>query len=251
MSEATKDEGRRRKDHRRPTTDHRMDSSGPVVGGRSSVVGSATTLARAFDATFAAPADTEVEEAESLLGIRVAGDPYAIPVGDIVGLAASGRIVPVPSRAPALLGLAGVRGRALPVYSLATLLGYPHAGEPVPWLVLCGDEGSARLDAQRSTLDAQRGRTTLDLSLPEPSVERPASSVAFGRLAVLALAFHEVEGYLRVLSRDCYLPETGEAGAAHVGAVARVGGSVRPVIRIASVVAAIQAQTGPTGAARE
>jgi chemotaxis protein methyltransferase CheR len=44
----------------------------------------------------------------------------------------------------------------------------------------------ARVDAQRSTLDARRRPTTLDSSLSEPSVERRASSVERRRLRLLS-----------------------------------------------------------------
>ena len=98
----------------------------------------AAELRRAFDQTFAAPPGVAAEPLEDFLGVRVAGDLYALRVRELSALAKSGKIVPLPSRVPELLGLTGVRGALVPVYDLAALLGYGSAGENLRWLALCG-----------------------------------------------------------------------------------------------------------------
>jgi purine-binding chemotaxis protein CheW len=92
----------------------------------------------AFDHAFAVAPATAVDASLDLLAIRVAGDPYALRVREIVGLVASRRVVPLPSRRPELLGLAGIRGSIVTVYGLAAVLGYGADSKPTPWLALAG-----------------------------------------------------------------------------------------------------------------
>jgi purine-binding chemotaxis protein CheW len=109
--------------------------------GSSSGVDKAAELRSAFDRARAIPFSSHaVERMESLLGIRVCGDAYAIRVSEISGLANARKIVEFPSAVPELLGVAGVRGVLIPVYSLAALLGYNEEVVPGKWLALCGIE---------------------------------------------------------------------------------------------------------------
>lgn len=104
----------------------------------AAVMSRALDLRRAFDQTFAEPPRTVVEGALNLLGIRVGGDAYAVRLGEIAGLFVERRIVPLPSPMADLLGLAGLRGGVVPVYSLRGLLGYSTAGDAGRWLILAG-----------------------------------------------------------------------------------------------------------------
>jgi chemotaxis signal transduction protein len=102
----------------------------------------AQELREAFDGARAAPVILDGGEKEiDLLGVRVGGDAYAIEVREIGALVKAGRIVALPSPLPELIGLAGVRGVAVPVYSLSALLGYSReSAEGCRWLALCGGE---------------------------------------------------------------------------------------------------------------
>jgi len=82
---------------------------------------------------------------EDLLAIRVSRDAYAIRVSEISGLATDRKIVAFPSPIPELLGVAGIRGALVPVYSLAMLLGYNAETERTRWLALCGTEDPVAL----------------------------------------------------------------------------------------------------------
>lgn len=94
-----------------------------------------------FDRTFSlAPSSQAVEQIENLLAIRVAGEPYAIRVLEISGLANNRKIVPLPSPIRELLGVASMRGGFLPVYNLEALLGYKSGVDPPRWLALCGSD---------------------------------------------------------------------------------------------------------------
>jgi chemotaxis signal transduction protein len=93
---------------------------------------------RDFDQGFAAAPSAAATVFEDLLAIRVAGDPYALRVREIAGMVASRKVVYLPSRKPALLGITGIRGSVVPVYGLAALLGYGASARPAPWLALVG-----------------------------------------------------------------------------------------------------------------
>lgn len=98
-------------------------------------------LRRAFDEARAIPfSDGAEEQTDNLLGMRISGDAYAIKVSEIAGLATGRKVVPVPGPIPELLGLAGIRGTLVPVYSLGALMGYGSHAEQPRWLALCGTE---------------------------------------------------------------------------------------------------------------
>lgn len=167
--------------------------------------GSARALREAFDASFAAPARTLRQEGTALLAIRVAGEPFALPVHEIAGLLPARRIVPVPGRRPELVGICGLRGAVVPVYALSRLLGLDDDGEPPRWFVL----GAAG-----------------------PAADR------------VALAFSTFEGHLVVPAAALDRASAGDAGR-HVAAVARLASGARPVLGVASLLQAVTAhETG-------
>ena len=96
-------------------------------------------LRESFDQSFAIAPVVEGDGLEDILAVRIAGDPYGLRMREIRGLVATRRVVPVPSRRPELLGVAGHRGAVVTVYSLAALLGYPVDVAPTPWLALVGE----------------------------------------------------------------------------------------------------------------
>ena len=100
----------------------------------------AAELRQAFDLSFALPPPQASQEVEDFLTIRVAGNPYAIPLRDIAGMVAGRKAVPVPAVALHLLGLAGIRGGVVPVFGLASILGYGQVPGSLRWMILCGAE---------------------------------------------------------------------------------------------------------------
>jgi len=95
----------------------------------------AAELRDAFDRVFAQAPSPEAGAMESLLTIRIGANPYALRLKEVSGLFADKKVTWLPSSAPELLGLAGIRGTVLPVYDLGRLLGCPTAGAP-RWLVV-------------------------------------------------------------------------------------------------------------------
>jgi chemotaxis signal transduction protein len=105
------------------------------------ITAKAAELRDAFDRERALPFLSEVDERiENLLVLRVSGDAFAIRLGEISGLATDRKIIAFPSTIPELLGVAAIRSRLVPVFSLAALLGYSAQATPGRWLVLCGTE---------------------------------------------------------------------------------------------------------------
>lgn len=97
-------------------------------------------LRHSFDQTFAAAPVGETAGGESFVAIRVGEDRVAMRITEIAAIEARRLVVPLPAHKPALLGIAGVRGRIVPVYSLSLLFGHREAGGDRHWLVLVGRE---------------------------------------------------------------------------------------------------------------
>jgi chemotaxis signal transduction protein len=99
-----------------------------------------TEMRRLFNESFALALPEEVTKPEPMLAITVESERFALHVHEISGLAVSvEKIVPVPSRVPELLGLTGIRGKVVPVFSLVRLLGFDSERGPARWLVFCGE----------------------------------------------------------------------------------------------------------------
>jgi purine-binding chemotaxis protein CheW len=95
----------------------------------------AAALKRDFNRSFAEARQPPSAQRVDLLAIRLAGDPWAIPLSDISALHSGKKVTPVPSRVSALLGIAGFRGELVPVYDLASLIGLTASAAP-RWLAL-------------------------------------------------------------------------------------------------------------------
>lgn len=96
----------------------------------------AVELGRLFDRTFAQAPRLDAGRSTGFLRVRVGADAYAFALDAIVGLFVDKTVVPLPSTAPHVLGIAGIRGAIVPVYSLRSLLGYAVERECPRWLVL-------------------------------------------------------------------------------------------------------------------
>ena len=95
----------------------------------------AAQLREQFDRSFTEPERIEGAAAEPLLCIRIGGDPWAVRRADVRRLVADRVIVPVPSAAPAMVGMLGLRGELVPVHSLRALLGY-RPEPPSRWVIV-------------------------------------------------------------------------------------------------------------------
>jgi purine-binding chemotaxis protein CheW len=67
--------------------------------------------------------------------LRVASEAYAVPVEHVSEVADLGEVRAVPGARAELLGIQNLRGRILPVFDLALLLGIPRTAPPNRLLV--------------------------------------------------------------------------------------------------------------------
>jgi chemotaxis signal transduction protein len=113
-----------------------------VTDAQSTFAGKADELRHSFDRSFSLPSLPDNAPTEDFLAIGVGAQAVALRLSEVAGLFAGRKVTRIPSRAAALLGIAGFRGTILPVYDLGLLLGRP-ALETRRWLVITSDASVA------------------------------------------------------------------------------------------------------------
>ncbi len=102
-------------------------------------------LRDAFDRNFASKVELARDEYDEVLAIRVQDKHVALRVRDIAGIQRCPQLTTVPSRHPALCGVAGLRGSVVAVYSLAALLRDERASSGGGWIVRSAADPSVAL----------------------------------------------------------------------------------------------------------
>lgn len=103
----------------------------------------ARELRLAFDARFADPPPPPPPPTVALLLVRAGGELFAVKRTEMTGFMRGDSVVLTPSRSPAFIGLAELRGGLYPVWSLAALLGRPVAPAGATcWLLLAEMSGA-------------------------------------------------------------------------------------------------------------
>ncbi len=110
------------------------------MNGPSSLSMGTQALHDAFDASFARRVEDREEGWMDFLAIQSAGTAYALQVDQLASLETARRVQPLPGGRPGLMGLAGVRGRLVPVFALGALLGHPEGAQETRWLAVVGRE---------------------------------------------------------------------------------------------------------------
>ncbi|HET6146218.1 MAG TPA: chemotaxis protein CheW [Polyangia bacterium] len=105
-----------------------------AAGPLAAAAATAARMRAEFDRGFALPPPVAGDTHEEFLAIRVAGDPCALRLADLLGVYVDRKVVPLPSSVPTLLGIASFRGALVPVHDLRLLLGYPARAD-ARWLV--------------------------------------------------------------------------------------------------------------------
>jgi purine-binding chemotaxis protein CheW len=67
--------------------------------------------------------------------LRLGAESYALPVANVVEVGELGDVGPVPGSGPDVLGVLNLRGRVLPAFDLARVLGIPREGRPARLVV--------------------------------------------------------------------------------------------------------------------
>lgn len=157
----------------------------------------AAALAEAFDRSFSMVRSAEVPAWSDFLAVRIGGDPYALPLGELGEITPLGRVTPLPDAPAACLGLAGLRSVITPVYDLRALLDYTPVPDSARWLATLAHasvavafdaiEGHLRLPASAVAPHEPDGRLVRDAVRTEaglrPILDIPAALSAIGRLA--------------------------------------------------------------------
>ncbi len=154
-----------------------------------------------FDRSFAEPLRRHDVEHIELLAIRAGDRPYALSLSQTEGLHPDRPVTALPGPQPALLGLAGFAGTAVPVYDLAALLGHPIASRP-RWLVSAAG------------------------------------------LPPLALAFHDLDGHVRVPVTAIVAEQAADSQRNILRGMVSLPGDTRPIIDVDAARAAVHALTG-------
>ena len=117
-------------------------------------------LRQGFDRSFAAPPSSAEDAPVGFLAIRVSGAAFAIRVEELVDVHPKCKVVPLPGGHKDMLGIAGIRGHLVSVYSLGSLLGLGKSAN-FAWLATCKSDLSLALTFDE--LDGYVQASTTDL----------------------------------------------------------------------------------------
>ncbi|MBX3215122.1 MAG: chemotaxis protein CheW [Labilithrix sp.] len=140
------------------------------------IAGSARALAEAFDHSFALPAGVRADDGRPALAVRLGGDPYVLLLGGLSSVARRKVVVPLPGGAHAQLGLAGIRGALVGVFSLPALLGYEVGLERLAWLAVTAGKRPVALAFEE--LDGQIVVADADVAAAPPGARRHVAGLA-------------------------------------------------------------------------
>lgn len=154
--------------------------------GTDALAGKAAELRAAFDRGFAAPPPEDAGERRAFLAIRVAGRDHAVALAEVAALFAGKQVTPLPSAAPALMGLAALRGEVVPVYRLSALLGGAADGDAPRWLILAAGARPVAFAFEALAGHLRPGRA--DIALAEDRATAAGVMTAAGMLPVVRIA---------------------------------------------------------------
>jgi chemotaxis signal transduction protein len=101
-------------------------------------------LRESFDRSFALPRADTSRSFVGMVAIRVSKGQYALRIDELADVQSACKVVPLPRARSEMIGLAGIRGRLVAVYSLAALLGHGDT-KGWNWLAICNSGQSLAL----------------------------------------------------------------------------------------------------------
>lgn len=129
----------------------------------------ALQLKREFDEQFSIPRLFTPEKSEEFLIIRVGPARFALRARELGGMFRCPHVTPFPSGHKAVVGLAGIQGSVIVVYSIGTLLGAASAPTEGGWILLRRTDRSSAL-----LFDAPEGYRVVAAGCIVSSTEGPA-----------------------------------------------------------------------------
>lgn len=159
---------------------------GPSVSDRQHT--SADALRRAFDREFAASPGDLSSALDGYLAVLIGDDAYLLALDELSGLVVDRRIVALPTHAPHLIGVAGIRGAITPIYDLAGILGYPPVGAAARWSALT--RTGARIGL---AFDRFGGHIRTARASATPAGETPSGSRVRGALRIDGAVYRIVD----------------------------------------------------------
>ena len=169
--------------------------------------GSAERMRAEFDRSFAEPVRPAAEARDFVL-VAAGGTQWALGLEGLEGIEHGRTLVPVPSSHPALLGLAGVRTVAVPVFDLAVLAG---AGGTV-------GAGKAPVFALLEAAAGQRVGVAFERLLLFARVGVDAMLEPASLNAARPMLLHEEELYTMVAAKDLLRAILDPAGSTRMPA---------------------------------
>lgn len=146
-------------------------------------------LRREFDDAFARTPAPIAEAPARLLAIRAGGAPFALRLDELAGVARDEAVAPVPGGPPELVGIAAIRGRIVPVFDLAALLGLEATGRRLRWLAVARAEDPVALSFERVERAIEAGPDDVRAVRDAPAAHvRELVRTAAGLVPVLAVA---------------------------------------------------------------
>lgn len=124
-------------------------------------------LRREFDHSFSRPRSGEVRKTEWVVVLGLGGGRVAVRIDQLGAIHSGRKVVQVPSENAALVGLAGVRGRVVPVFDLASLLGLGRSPPQWRWLAVASLSVPAGFSFERLELQAEIELGTELVTLPD------------------------------------------------------------------------------------
>jgi chemotaxis signal transduction protein len=106
------------------------------MAGAVDILSDVAALRGEFDAGFAVPPRPPPPDLVPLLVVRVGGTVQAIALAELMSFTACGVVVPLPRQPSACLGLTAFRGKPIPVFDLAALLGRGAREASPRWLAV-------------------------------------------------------------------------------------------------------------------
>jgi purine-binding chemotaxis protein CheW len=141
----------------------------------------------AFDAAFASAPAGSIGETDDLLLVGAGHAEVALRLREVAGLFVDVPVTPLPGATRGLLGIAGFRGAAVPVYHLGTLIG-AASGALARWVALTGGAEAVAFAFERFDGHARVASSAIDSTTDPQGRAREIATLDDRRRPIVGLA---------------------------------------------------------------